>query len=117
MNACPAPTSPDSFLAETAPTDRLIVLPNNRIFAVEAGDAGVALHCVDGDAWVTQAGCADDFVVTAGDTFVTPRAGKVVVQSVGHVRLRVEETAADPLVLRAARPALIAGNRGADSRN
>jgi hypothetical protein len=91
-------------------TDRYIVLPDARIFAAQAGEEGLAIRCIDGDAWVTQEGCGDDFVITAGDTFVTPRAGKVVVQAVGHVRIAIDAPA-EPFVVRGARPAVIPANK------
>jgi len=111
MNASALPWSrPYRSRTDSRSTDRYIVLPDARIFAVEAGEDGLAIRCVDGDAWVTQEGCGDDFVITAGDTFVTPRAGKVVVQAVGHVRIAIDAPA-EPFVVHAARPAVISANK------
>jgi hypothetical protein len=64
--------------------------------AVAAGEAasieaaaGAAIQCVAGRLWLTQEGDARDYVVPAGTTFCTDRAGRVVVSALDTAALVV----------------------------
>lgn len=58
-----------------------IAVAANQAASIEL-PAGAAVGCVAGKLWLTQEGDARDYVVPAGTTFCTDRAGRVVVSAV-----------------------------------
>ncbi len=74
-----------------APSRQVFVrLARGHAWRVESDPGEVALRCVDGVAWVTQAGDADDHLITAGRLFVPDeRGGEVVVQAIEDVVVEV----------------------------
>jgi hypothetical protein len=65
--------------------------------------AGLLIDCCEGTAWITQAGEPADFVARAGDEFVPGPRGRVVIQAMSAVRLRVSTATAGRPVLYARR--------------
>lgn len=51
--------------------------------------AGVRLQCIEGIAWVTFHGEAEDLMLHAGDAAVVPNDGLVLMEAVGSGRLRI----------------------------
>lgn len=45
---------------------------------------GSEIRCLEGMLWITQEGDLRDYILKAGETFVTDRKGKVVLQALNH---------------------------------
>ncbi len=45
---------------------------------------GSEIRCLEGILWVTQEGDPRDYILEPGETFVTHRKGKVVLQALKH---------------------------------
>src|SRR5687767_2770184 len=55
--------------------------------------AGAAIQCITGKLWLTQEGDPRDYVVPAGTTFCTDRAGRVVVSAIEGASVAAVRTA------------------------
>jgi hypothetical protein len=65
---------------------------------------GLRIDSLEGTAWITQAGVAEDFVAQAGDEFVPGSRGRIVIQAMSPARVRVS-------TLGDGRPRLVPGHR------
>ncbi|MEZ0396760.1 MAG: DUF2917 domain-containing protein [Anaerolineales bacterium] len=45
---------------------------------------GAEIRCLEGVLWITQEGDLRDYILKPGETFVTDRKGKVVLQALKH---------------------------------
>jgi hypothetical protein len=69
----------EKTMNNTAAVDRASVkaIRPNEALAIDV-ERGAAIRCVGGKVWLTQEGDARDYVVPAGTTFCTDRAGRIV---------------------------------------
>jgi hypothetical protein len=69
--------------------DDAIVLRDGALFALEPSPDALLVHCLSGNAWLTQAGDGKDVILTPGDVHVLRGRGKVVVQALSDLALRL----------------------------
>lgn len=70
-----------------------IDLTANQLVTIE-GQAGMSIHCLYGQVWITQEGDWRDYIVPRGLRFVAPGAGRIVVNGAAeHSRIEVDRTA------------------------
>lgn len=90
--------SPSLVRRAAAAPDDTLRLTNLTTFA-RAMPAGARIAVQAGCVWLTQAGDANDYFVSAGDSHVVTRPGRVVIESLtpqAALRVMVGEPAARP---------------------
>jgi hypothetical protein len=68
-----------SFDKETAPEETIV--RDTEAMSVPECQPGSRIRVLDGVLWITQEGDVNDYLVSAGETFVCTRPGRVVVES------------------------------------
>jgi hypothetical protein len=58
-----------------------VIEMNRRSMISVNGALGGRIDCLRGRIWITEAGCGDDIVLEAGDSYVISRDGVVLVQA------------------------------------
>jgi hypothetical protein len=51
----------------------------------------IAVHCLSGQLWITQAGDGRDIILLAGESFTPAAKGRVVVQALSDARVVVRD--------------------------
>jgi hypothetical protein len=81
-------TSRNASALDGVPEDA-IVLRDGAVFALEPSTDALLVHCLAGNAWLTQTGDGKDVILNPGDVHFLRRDGKVVVQALSDVALRL----------------------------
>jgi len=68
-----------------------IFLAQQSVMSVKPIAAGSTVRCWSGKVWVTQAGDAMDYFLSAGDTFPMARSGQVVIEAMEEAMVSVSE--------------------------
>lgn len=70
-----------------------VALNKGRVHAVDAGRRRRdVIRCLEGRLWLTLEGDLQDHLVRAGEVFIAPRAGRVLVSALADSRLEVAST-------------------------
>jgi hypothetical protein len=64
-------------------------LTKNAVFSLEVPARGVTITCHSGTLWITRAGDARDYVVSAGASFAARGGGSLVVQALKEAEIAV----------------------------
>ncbi len=66
-----------------------LALEENETWSGKVRGPGVEIRCLSGMVWVTLEGDVEDRVLTAGDSFVSDRPGRVAMMAFRPARVRV----------------------------
>jgi hypothetical protein len=75
-------------LVSSSPDVELCLEANN-LYRLERGAAGATLLATGGRLWVTRSGDGQDYMLEAGDRYVIPKRGVVVVQGSPEGKVRI----------------------------
>ena len=77
------PSDYDARIAMNSQTNHPVLLRRGGLMRIDA-HAGDRIACLRGMVWLTQEGDPQDWILSAGETFVCDRAGLVVVNALAH---------------------------------
>jgi hypothetical protein len=72
----------------TAPTSSEFNLPRGALWST-GPRRDLAVHCIAGQLWITQAGDGRDTVLRTGETFTPASKGRVVIQALTDSRIQL----------------------------
>ena len=84
MNPTTSTAYPASFalaVAEEETTREEMALRSGVAWSVRDRRAGTVIRILDGTLWITEEGDPEDYLLSPGETFVSTRGGRVVVES------------------------------------